>query len=335
MFSSNSGNSELNEAESKSIDQSESNTPQQRHSDSSPRCSESDSSFCSKNSLDLCQDASVFHPRQGSLSGDNFSPSESQGFEYKRQGSDSSVASGSGNSSPLLSSTHLVNEDSNKPCLTSTPNQSQNISVKKVFPKPGLTLAPAQERSLSKSPEMGSLQSIKKSRSMSADSPLLQDSGSSYAQPLDRSVSTKEKKLEAGCESPKQSPKSQLDVPPPPTVRRMPRLSHSFSHRQYRRISSCSSANGLNSQSSPNSKTMDNHKGQASPPSGLNVDSNEILRFTASNVAKHKVSYWCASNLFACLSLKKRASKPGGECLVLAVTKQESSFLVTLLSDYE
>ena len=288
--SSNSGN-ELNENEEKSMDHCESSVALQRRSDSSPRCSESDSSFCSKNSLDSCQDTSVFHQQPGSLSGDNFSPCEcNQGFEYKRQGSDSSVASGSGNSSPLLSSAHSANEESSKPCLTSTPNQAQNNCIKKVFSKSGLALAPSQERSLSKSPEMGSLQSIKKSRSMSADSPLVQNSNGCDPA-LERSLSN-EKKSETTCESVKQSPKAQLDVPPPPTVRRIsPRLSHSFSHKHYRRLSSCSSVNSLSSSSS---KTLDSamfaSKSQASPSSGFHGESNEAIRFTASKVAKHKVS---------------------------------------------
>ena len=267
-------------------DQSETSTSQ-RHSDSSPRCSESDSSFCSKNSLDSCQDASVFH-RNSSLSGDNFSASDSSpAFEYKRQGSDSSVASGSGNSSPLLSSGHSVVEENNKPWLTSTPNMQS--SKKSLHVKSGLTLGPSQDRSLSKSPEMGSLQSIKKSRSMSADSPLLQSA--SYDPTLERSLSSTDKKPETGETKQSASRKAQLDVPPP-SVCRLPaaRLSHSFNHRHhYRRPSSCSSANGISSLTHPSSKT-DASKGHSSPPSIVGSESsNETNRITAANVAMHKV----------------------------------------------
>ena len=173
MFRSLSGGLELIEPEKKQTDQSEGATLPRR-SDSSPRCSESDSSYCSKHSFDSCHDALVFHATPASLSGDNLSASDSgPGFEYKRQYSDSSA--GSGNSSPLLASSRS-NTDESKSWLTSTPNASVKNTQKKPFhPKTTLTVCSMPERSLSKSPEMGSLQSIKKSRSMSADSPLAQD----------------------------------------------------------------------------------------------------------------------------------------------------------------
>uniref|UniRef100_H2Y6L4 non-specific serine/threonine protein kinase n=1 Tax=Ciona savignyi TaxID=51511 RepID=H2Y6L4_CIOSA len=100
---------------------------------------------------------------------------------HRRQSSDSSITSGNGHTSPPLRSAHPLD----KPWLTSTPNTSQ--STKYIHKKVGASLSDSTapptinkspinplDRSSSKSPEMGCLRNIKKSRSMSADSPLVQ-----------------------------------------------------------------------------------------------------------------------------------------------------------------
>ncbi|CAK8685522.1 unnamed protein product [Clavelina lepadiformis] len=156
--------------------------------------SESDSSLCSRHSSESYQESYLpSHSnefdngshRNESLSIDNSIGFDNAMFEFKRQSSDSSVASGSGNSSPLLRSSHYATDD--KTWLTSTPNASLPLGMKKVYNnKTGCNLSDTTsplvtnnkfcampDVSVSKSPEVGSLTSMKKSRSMSADSPLL------------------------------------------------------------------------------------------------------------------------------------------------------------------
>ncbi|XP_078485413.1 microtubule-associated serine/threonine-protein kinase 3-like isoform X3 [Ciona intestinalis] len=110
---------------------------------------------------------------------------ESHTGSHRRQSSDSSLASGSSHTSPLLRAA----QSADKQWLTSTPNAALPVqlhrkvghSLSDSTAPPTITKSPLNstlDRSSSKSPEMGCLRNIKKSRSMSADSPLLQTSDS-------------------------------------------------------------------------------------------------------------------------------------------------------------
>lgn len=295
-----SGGLELLDSDKKSSDQSD-NITFHRRSDSSPHCSESDSSYCSKHSFDSCQDAIVFHATPTSLSGDNLSASDSgPGFEYKRQGSDSSA--GSGNSSPLLASGRS-NPDDSKSWLTSTPNTLSNSSQKKSFHlKSALTVCSMPERSLSKSPEMGSLQSIKKSRSMSADSPLGQES---FDNPTDDAFSAAVKKNTNSYNSTKSK---QSDNSSDKILATKPshahRLSRSSSHHvHYRRLSNSShnsftslptsSLAGKNDHFSESNSSSPLGKVMSSPPSIISSNESNtdpVKSISSKNLLQNKVN---------------------------------------------
>ena len=281
------GSHDVSSADKKGIDQSESGTCFQR-SDSSPRCSESDSSFCSKHSLDSCQEVSVFHANNPASADHHASYDTSQTFGYKRQVSDSSIASGSGNSSPLLSSTHSVSEE-NRAYLTSTPNSGQDL--KKVSAKQSSAVDSMPDRLLSRSPIIGNVQ--KKSRSMSADSPLAQDDNCNApahgsAEPKRRGASEGSSKEGVSDLTSSSCEKAQIDAPAP-TVKQIgkQRLSHSFSHRhRYRRLSSCSTTATLNSPSHPSkSYFTSSSRTPASPPCTQDLG-GDVLKIPTSKPAK-------------------------------------------------
>nr|CAB3263655.1 microtubule-associated serine/threonine-protein kinase 3 [Phallusia mammillata] len=101
----------------------------------------------------------------------------------KHQSSDSSLASGSEHASPLLTTTKSDDKSyfTSTPNLILTPSMKHNMHHRKIVASLSDSTSPlarkqncSYELSRSKSPEMGSLQNIKKSRSMSADGSIMQ-----------------------------------------------------------------------------------------------------------------------------------------------------------------